>query len=87
MPHRPPQSEAAWVQLLVPLTPSRTRFWVLALLLAGWISFLLVMYFLTVAHRSTRGDFPRQGYGSVGRPSMIAALCDESTCATFFRAI
>ena len=57
MPHRHPQShpsQAAWVQLLVPLGPSRPRLWALGLLLAAWIAFLLAMYFLTIAPHPTR---------------------------------
>jgi hypothetical protein len=87
MPHRHVQSEAAWVRLFVPVSPSRARLWVLGLLLAGWICSLLAMYCLTVAHRPAGGDSPRQGYGVAGGASMIAALCDESICATFFPAI
>ena len=51
MPHRHLQSEAAWVRFLVPATPSRARLWVLGLILTAWVSFLLAMYFLTVALR------------------------------------
>lgn len=87
MPQRHSQPEAAWIQLLVPANPSRKRLWVMSLLLAGWVCFLLAMYFLTVARHPAGADSPRQGYGCAGGPSMIRSLCDESTCATFNRAI
>ena len=87
MPQRSAQPESAWIQVLAPVSPSRKRLWVLSLILAGWICFLVAMFFLTGASRPCGADSARQAYGVVGGPSMIGSLCDEYICATFNRAI
>lgn len=48
MPQRPAQPESSWIQLVAPVNPSRKRLWVLSVLLAGWICFMLAMFCLTV---------------------------------------